>query len=166
MCVRVCGAHTDIIKLLEPSAPTLMSLTMVVPAAVPSLDQSSLPWVPSSAKKSTLSPRAVSTALDAHPSAARHVSGEGVREVGGEGGLVAVSEEEAECTRVPLCCAASDVWHIRTRLEAALPGTMSLTMTVPAAVPSDFQSSLPWVPSLAEKKIVCVMMYVVPLRSF
>ena len=31
---------------------------------------------------------------------------------------------------------------------------MSLTMTVPAAVPSLFQSSVPWTPSLAAKKSV------------
>ena len=31
---------------------------------------------------------------------------------------------------------------------------MSLTRTVPAAVPSLFHSSLPWVPSLAAKKSV------------
>ena len=31
---------------------------------------------------------------------------------------------------------------------------MSLTSTVPAVVPSDFHSSLPWVPSKAEKYTV------------
>ncbi len=39
-------------------------------------------------------------------------------------------------------------------LEPRLPGRMSLTNTVPAAVPSLFQSSLPLMPSLAEKNSV------------
>ena len=34
------------------------------------------------------------------------------------------------------------------------PGLMSLTMTVPASVPSLFHSSRPWVPSLAVKNSV------------
>src|SRR4051812_22832358 len=35
-----------------------------------------------------------------------------------------------------------------------MPGKASLTMAVPAAVPSDFHSSKPWGPSLAEKNRV------------
>ena len=37
-------------------------------------------------------------------------------------------------------------------VESPLPGLMSLTSLVPAAVPFDFQSSRPWLPSSALKK--------------
>ena len=44
-----------------PSLPGLMSLTITVPDSVPSLFHSSLPWVPSSALKNSVSPTAISS---------------------------------------------------------------------------------------------------------
>ena len=45
-------------------------------------------------------------------------------------------------------------WRSKWRSEPAAPALMSLTRTVPAAVPSLFHSSQPWMPSSAEKSSV------------
>ena len=135
------------VRLLGSSrAAGLMSLTSTVPAAVPSLFHSSQPVVPSSAAKNSvpftfvrLRGRAAAAGVDV------------LDEDGAGGGAVAlpqlqpvravVGREEQR---------AVDVRQVAGS-EPALPGLMSLTSTVPAAVPSLFHSSTPCTPSSAVK---------------
>src|SRR5262245_60070145 len=90
----------------ELAGPGLMSLTMTVPCAVPSLFHSSKPCTPSSAVKNSVPLTSV---------------------------------------RFPIHAAGN---------PPAGPGLMSLTILVPAAVPSLFHSSRPCTPSSAVKNSV------------
>ena len=131
-----------------------MSLTRTVPAVVPSDFQSSVPWVPSLAAKNSVPPTFVrfpgfelplpgSDVLDHDGAGGRAVR---LPQLSAVGAVVGREEQRSAHVR------EIDSTGGRRACQAAR--LMSLTRTVPAAVPSDFHSSVPLVPSLAEKNSV------------
>ena len=74
---------------------------------------------------------------------------------GAGGGAVALARARAPCTPSLAPKNSVPLTFVRSAgFEFALPGLMSLTRTVPAAVPLLFHSSEPCVPSLAAKNSV------------
>src|SRR5262245_36768926 len=131
----------------QPMLLGLMSATMRVPAAVPSLCHSSAPWTPSLAEKYS-----VPLTL--------------VRDVGYDPtlpGLISLTMSvpavvpllfHSSVPCVPSSAVRNNVPLTLVRLkrfELPLPALMSLTKAVPAAVPSLFHNSSPCVPSPAVK---------------
>ena len=125
------------------AAPGLMSFTSTVPASVPSLFHSSLPLLPSSAEKNSV-PFTFDESVGSRAARARedvlHQHGAGV-------GAVALPQLGAARPRCRRRRRAAFLGGRERRLDVGpMPGRMSFTRTVPAAVPSLFQSTSGVVP--------------------
>src|SRR5215211_4130124 len=170
-------------SLETPKPSRLMSLTIIVPASVPSLFHSSRPWVPSSAAKKAVPPRSVrdpptkalaetglmsfTITVPASVPSLFHssVSSTIKKSVPPTSASHPSSEEPFGLTSLTITVPASvpSLFHssLPSTTKKSVPPTsvsryapMSLTITVPASVPSLFHSSRPWVPSSPEKNRV------------
>ncbi len=133
---------------IEASPAGLMSLTITVPASVPSLFHSSLPFVPSSALKNSVpftsvrlpgfgSPRRIDVLDHLRPGL----------------GPVALPQLGPVCAVISTKNSVPST-SVKSPGMSSAAGLMSLTIAVPASVPSLFHSSHPFVPSLAQKNNV------------
>ena len=133
---------------------------MCVPAALPSVTQSSVPCVPSFAAKNTLPSAALNLPLE------NPLAGPGLTS---STRLVPRSVPSLAHSSVP--CAASVATKstfapnamMPSGLELPEPGTMSLTSTVPTAVPSLFQSSSPAAVVVSSKKTIPLVVTAKPV---
>ena len=130
--------------LPDPPASGLMSLTITVPAAVPSLFHSSRPFVPSSALKKSMPPTAVSAPilLSFKPGAMSFT----ITVPAAVPSLFHSSRLMLPSASLALKYSVLPTGVKSLKLpDTMLPGLMFLTGTVPAAVPSVFQSTCPLV---------------------
>jgi hypothetical protein len=121
---------------VDAALPGLMSLTRTVPAAVPSLFQSSRPLTPSSAEKKSVPPTFMKI-LGPEPV----LPGPDVLHENGASGRAVALPQLAAIGGVARRQENGVIDTVKVSNELPLPTLMSLTMNVPAAVPSLLQSS-------------------------